>query len=1149
MRITKLLFGGFSVLIPLVIFAKIVTAQSDGSYQNIFHYAVSNQIIEKTQKQNLFTVLKDLNKSKGVYFFFSDSSIANKQVSAPDMKADIDDILIELLKNTGLKYKKISKNTFVITSDRPNADKNSNQNLYNLIETPYGELRFASINSPYYEPPIKVVGKVVSSKDGRPMEGVSVKVKGKKIGTSTKSDGSFTLDVPDNSAVLEFSAVGYLSTTARIGESGVVSVSLQESASDLEDVVVVAYGTQKKSTFTGAATTINNQMIEDVPRTSFQESLQGNAVGVLSTNGSGQPGGVPSIRIRGIGSISASSAPLYVIDGIPVVSGDISNGFNSNTIAAVNPLDIQSMVILKDAAATALYGSRGANGVILITTKKGKSGATTLNTRLQTGINYVTVGNSKYKTLNTSQMLEYLHDAYKNTLLVPNPNNFIANPSDTSQSAFNAIVAQQGINPNINTDWFKQILRTGHYNNAALNLSGGNEKTTFYVSSSYYQQDGDQRGTDYKKITTLVNLTHKVSNRFSMTAGLSGTYQLANSSDVGSNFDNPTRAMYRLQNWLTVNNPDGTFRTDYNSGYNPIAIQTADIRRTTTFVLRGTANGVYKVLPGLTYESTIGIDYSHALNLQYDDPRYGNANSSENGGITYFSGDISNWVWTNIARYKKQFNYDHDFEIFAGYEASKRNDATLTAGAYGISQVGLTSISDGTIPTQPQGIPFVPSSSLVSQFVQSTYTFKNRVYLSGSLRNDASSRFGPVQQSSRFWSVGAGWDISKEKFFNIPWIYSLKFRSSYGKTGNSIGLANFGSWALYDVTTPYFNQPGMTYYQMGNANLTWEKNYPLNIGLDVSFLRNRIAASFDWYTRKTTDLIMPFPVAGLNGITSVSGNFGQMRNQGFEIVLNTINIQPRRVGGFKWTSQINFSTNKNRILKLVQSYVSSDYDRHVGTDFYQWYLKSYDKVNPANGQALWIDSAKGRVRDTTNWGSGSYFDQGSALPKFYGSLINVISYKHLTLLFQLYCNWGNKIYDQNGYLMSSDGSYGFSATGNVPYYDYAHRWRKPGDITDVPAPVYLGTQTTSLTSQPSTRFLYDGSYVRLRDIMISYDFPAKWMSKAKISTTRVYIRANNLLTYKKDKRLYYDPETPVEGTINLRPPTAATILFGADINF
>lgn len=1135
MRITKLLFGGFSVLIPLVIFAKIVTAQSDGSYQNIFHYAVSNQIIEKTQKQNLFTVLKDLNKSKGVYFFFSDSSIANKQVSAPDMKADIDDILIELLKNTGLKYKKISKNTFVITSDRPNADKNSNQNLYNLIETPYGELRFASINSPYYEPPIKVVGKVVSSKDGRPMEGVSVKVKGKKIGTSTKSDGSFTLDVPDNSAVLEFSAVGYLSTTARIGESGVVSVSLQESASDLEDVVVVAYGTQKKSTFTGAVTTINNQMIEDVPRASFQESLQGNAVGVLSTNGTGQPGSTPQIRIRGVGSITASSAPLYVVDGVPLTSGDISNGLGSNTIAAINPLDIQSTVILKDATATALYGSRGANGVILITTRKGKAGKTLLDCRLQTGISFYTLKGSKDKTLSTTQMLQYLREGWKNA------------GNDTTQ--FNAQVAQIGIDSTVNTDWFKQVLRQGKYANVSLNVSGGNEKTTFYVSGGLFQIDGVQNATSYKKITTLVNVTHRASDKFTLNAGISGAYQLSNSSITGATFMNPTRAMYRLQDWLTVNNPDGSYNTGYNSGYNPVAIQNTDVRRTTTYVLRGTANGIYRLARGFTLESTAGIDYSHAFNLIYNDPRYGNDNVAQNGSITNFSGDIANWIWTNIARYKRSINVDNSFEIFGGYEASKRTDNTINVTAYNLPEIGMYSISNAAIPRQPTAI--IQQEALVSQFLNGSYSFKNRYYLTASVRNDDQSRFAVGNRNGQFWSFGGGWDVTKEKFFRVPGIVSLKLRASYGKTGNSVGLADYGWQGLYGLNNSYGDEAGISFSQLQNLGFTWEKNYPLNIGFDVSLLKNRIAASFDWYTRKTTDLIMAFPLSGVAGITVSNGNYGSMRNQGFEIVLNTVNIVPRTATGFRWSTQINFTTNKNTILQLVRN-TTGTYDRHPGIDYYQWYMPTYGGADSSNGQALWVTGhdTTGKAKTTNSYSTAlkHLSDQGSSLPKFFGGITNSFSYKRFTLLVMLFYNYGNKIFDNNGVFSSSDGSTGFSSTGNVPLYDYNHRWQKPGDVTTVPAPVFLGTQT-GISNMNSTRFLYDGSYIRLRDVMISYDLPAKLMSKARIATTKVYLRANNLYTLVKDKRLIYDPQTNVDGQIDLQPPQQVTILFGANIIF
>ena len=1114
--------------------AKIVIAQADDNYKNIFHYAVSKQSVDQKQKQSLFAVLKDLNKAKGVYFLFGDSTIANKQVNAPDMKGEIDDILLELLRNTGLKYRKIAKNTFVITADRSLNSKADDQNFYNLIETPLGEIRFASISSEFFAPMKRITGKVISSKDGSPLEGVSVKVKGKKIGTTTKPDGTFSLDVPDNST-LEFSAVGFLATTAKPTESGVISITLQEAAVDLDDVVVVAYGTQKRSTFTGAATTVKQQMMEDVPRTSFQESLQGNAVGVLSTNGSGQPGGVPSIRIRGIGSVSASSAPLYVIDGIPVVSGDISNGFNSNTIAALNPLDIQSTVILKDAAATALYGSRGANGVILLTTKRGKASKKTLvDSRIQTGITFTnTLSNPLFKTLTTSQMLEYLRDAWKNSTVY-------------NQDDFNAALAANVPDTTHNTDWFKQVLRTGKYSNVAINASGGNEKTTFYISGGFYQQDGIQKGTDYQKITTLINLTHKVSDKFSLSAGIAGTYQMANSSIVGAVFQNPTRAMYRLQNWLTPTNPDGSYRTDFNSGYNPVAIQNSNIRRTTTYVLRGVTNGVYKLAKGLTYETTLGIDFSHAYNLTYNDPRYGNANTASGGSISNYAGDIANWIWTNIARYKKTINGNNNFEVFAGYEASKRTDANINATAFNLSQINLYSISDGARPGLP--VSTVEPSSLVSQFANGTYSFKNRYYLSASARNDRSSRFGAVKDG-QFWSVGAGWDIYKEKFFNVKWVYEFRLRSSYGRTGNSIGLSNYGAYGLYDITTSYNDQPGMTFSQLKNDALTWEKNYPLNIGFEAAFLKNRIATSFDWYTRKTTDLIVNRTLPATSGISSVSGNFAEMQNEGSEIIINTVNVIPRKQNGFKWTSQVNISVNHNKLLKYTRS-TAGDYVREEGGDYYQWYLKGYDGVDSANGQSLWrykVDSA-GKVKDTSNWSKGAYAKQGSALPKLYGSFTNVISYKRFSLMAQIYFSWGNMIYDQNGIFNSSDGSTGFSATGNVSYYDYLHRWRKPGDKTDVPAPVYLGTQT-GLSNQPSTRFLYDGSYIRLRDIMLSYDFPASILSKAKLSTTKVYLRASNLYTYRKDKRLYYDPETPVDGTINLRPPSGITILLGANINF
>lgn len=1134
MKLTFLGFGRWKLLLLLSFLVKIAVAQADDNYKNIFHYAVNKQSSVQKQKQSLFVVLKDLNKTKGVFFLFGDSTIANKQVNSPDMKGEIDDILLELLRNTGLKFRKIAKNTFVITADKSINSKADNQNLYNLVVTPLGEVRFASISSDFFAPMNRVTGKVVSGKDGSPIEGVSVKVKGKKNGTTTKSDGTFSLDVPDNS-ILEFSAVGFLATTAKPTESGFISITLQEASADLDDVVVVAYGTQKRSTITGAATTVNQQMMEDVPRTSFQESLQGNAVGVLSSNGSGQPGSAPSIRIRGIGSISASSSPLYVIDGIPVVSGDISNGFNSNTLAAINAVDIQSTVILKDASATALYGSRGANGVILITTRKGRASKTTpLDCRVQTGANFYTQNKGRDRTLNTREMVQYLREAWAN--------------KGNDPALFNDQLKQNQIDTTINTNWFNEILRTGAYSNLTLSASGGNDKTTFYCSGGIFNQVAPQRGIDYNKITTILNLNHKVSDRLTITAGISGAYQRSNSSVVGSTFENPARAMYRLQSWLTVNNPDGTYRTDYNSGYNPIAMINENIRRTTTYVIRGTLAGNYKITKGLTYEPAVGIDYSHAYNLQYSDPRYGNDNVASNGYIGNFNQDINNVIFTNLLRYKKVFFSDHSVEMFAGYEQSNRRDNFTSASGTNLTVLGKYSLSNAAVPRPVTGSP-PNGSGLESYLFNTNYSFKNRYYASGSVRSDYSTRFGIGNRTGVFWSLGAGWDIYKEKFFNVRFINNLKIRGSVGLTGNSIGISDIGSRSLYRLDAHYDNQPGMLYNQIGNDKLTWEKNYPINVGFDMGLLKNRLALTVDFYTRKTTDLIYSVTTPLTNGIETYNGNYGQMRNQGFEVSFASLNIVPKQSDGFKWATEFNVSANRNTILKLPRPLLGTYY-RAEGNDFYQWREQTYLGVDPDNGVALWrrdtTRTYKITVTDTFN--NAGIYKQGSALPKFFGSITNTFSYKNFTFQVQLFVNWGNIIKDDNGAFTSSDGSAGFSSTGNINIYNYERRWRKKGDITDVPAPVLYGQQT-GLNTQTSSRFMYDGSYIRVRDMSLAYTLPAKALSKLRISSCRLYVRSNNLFTIIKDKRLPYDPETPVDGTINLRPAKARTVFMGVNFIF
>ncbi len=1085
--------------------------------------------VVKLQKQTLFAVLKQLNKQKGVYFLIGDSSIATKEVELPDLNAEIEIVLTQLLKNSGLKFKKVSNNTYVIAAEKPKS-KGEQTILYSIPESVSKQQQFSGyINKPT-GPLKRVTGKVTNVKDGFPLDGVSVVVRGAKQGTVTGVDGSFSITVPDN-AVLEFSFVGFVTTNEKAPLNGKLEIKMQEASGDLSDVVIVAYGTQKRATFTGAATTVDQVMLEDVPRASFQESLQGNVEGLVASNGSGQPGSAPNIRIRGVGSVGASSAPLYVIDGVPVVSGDIS-GFNSNTIAGINPLDIQSTVVLKDATAAALYGSRGGNGVILITTRKGvKSKKAQMDCRIQTGTNFYTLNNSRDRTLSSVQMLQYLREAWKNAGREP--------------LLFEEQIVKEGIDSTVNTNWFKQVFRIGHYSSVALNASGGNDKTTFYISGSLYKQEGIQRGIDYRKITTLMNLSHKFSDKLTLTMGFSGAYQLSNSSVVGGVLENPTRAVYRLQSWLPIYNTDGTYRTDYNNGYNPVAVINSNIRRSTTYVMRGTANAVYKIAKGFTYETTAGLDLSSAYRLQYSDPKYGNFNIAQNGSISNYSQIISNWIFTNILRYSKKINRFSNIEAFAGYEASRRSDIDLGASVSNLSVANLYTLSNGANPALPSSDP--SNSALVSQFFNTNYSLKNRYYISASIRNDESSRFGKIKPNGIFWSLGAGWDVLREKWFHVWWLNNLKLRASYGALGNSIGLSDFGSRGLYTINNAYAGQPGMLYSQLRNDSLTWEKHYPLNIGLDVTFLRGRINVSADWYTRKSTDLILDYQIPSNNGIVSASGNYGSMRNTGLEVGVSTLNINPTKKNEFKWTSRIVFSYNKNKILKLVRTTYPGDYIRREGGTFYEWYLPTYAGVDAQTGAALWLkdDSAKSI---TNQYSIGYSVPQGTALPLFDGSITNTFSYKGFTLLIQLYCKWGGKIYDQSGVFTSSDGSDGFGSTGNVNIYNYLNRWRQPGDITDVPAPVFGGRQT-GISTMNSTRFLYDGSYIRLRDINLSYTFNTKLLRKAKITSCRAYVRANNLLTYVKDKRLPYDPEAGADGTINQRPPQARTVLLGVNFEF
>lgn len=975
---------------------------------------------------------------------------------------------------------------------------------------------------------VEITGKVLNVKDNLPLAGVAIRKANSNQGTSTNEEGSFKITI-NKGDKLTFSRVDMVSKVVDVFNNPNI-ILLQESENNLTDVLVLAYGNQKRKSFTGSVGTIKNTTLENSPNTSVQETLQGNIAGVQSTNGLGQPGSAPNIRIRGIGSINASATPLYVIDGIPVVSGDIS-GLNSNTIAGLNANDIQSMTVLKDASATSLYGSRAANGVILITTKGGKSGKSKVSFTYQKGYNNNTIADEQ-KTLNTSQYIQYYKEGWVN--------------SGKPVGSFDSLLSANGVNPSINTDWFKEVLRQGDYAQYNMNVSGGNEKNTYYISGSYYNSNAPTKNIDYDKATYRINVTSEVTKKFTIKGGFSGSFQRSSNFLSGSFYGNPIRAMYRLAPWLPVYKSDGTtYDLSYNNGYNPVAVLETTKRSAKTYNFSANSSAKYEILKGLTFEGNYAIDFNHAFSNIFYDPRVGSANVAAGGSIENYTQDITNWISTNIVRYKKEFNNKHDFEAFAGYEAQSRSDVDLNIQVNGIAP-GTTTAAGGSSPVLTTGTG--TGNRLVSKFLNTNYTYNSRYFLSGSIREDASSRFAKNFRAATFWSVGGGWNVSNESFFKLSWMDELKLRASYGYTGNQ-GIDNFESLGLFSAGSDYNLQSGLSLNQLANDNLTWEKNIPLNIGTDFSILNGRVSGTFDWYTRLSSNLLISQSIPSLNGVTSITVNNGSMKNTGFEITISSVNIAPSTAKGFKWVTDFNFTTNKNVITQLDSSYPVGSYYRRVGFDYYTHNQRGYAGVNPTNGDALWYTtSAKDSTTNTFTTGLPR-LQYGSASPKWYGGMTNSFSYHDFKLSFQVYAFWGNTIYDSYGYLQKTDANLGFSDQSNgMSRYEYERRWTTPGQITDVPKPVFLGTQS-SAGSYESSRFLYDGSYIRLRDISLSYNLPKSIISKYKLNTARVYVRGQNLFTYTVDKRFNTDPEVGIDGTMAQRPPIYSTLLFGLDINF
>ena len=977
-----------------------------------------------------------------------------------------------------------------------------------------------------------IKGKVSDSKSN-PVANASVVVKGSTTGTTTDASGNFSINVPGTAKTLVISSLNFVSQEVSLAGKTSITVSLVSSTQDLQEVVVVGYGTKKKSDLTGSVSTLKAAEIENRPFSSVDKALQGKVAGLQSVAASGQPGASQNIIIRGVSSINGSSNPLWVIDGIPVNTGDVSRlQTTSNLLSTLNPNDIESISVLKDAASQSIYGSRAAYGVIVVTTKKGKAGKTRFKFDTEVGQSNTAYTNSKYRPLNAKQYIDITREGLVN----------LGQP----QATIDATLASLGGNSGLDFSWLDNVTRNGTQQQYNLSAEGGNDKTSFFMSGGRFVQDGTTINSKLTRTNGNIRVTNKATDNLTLGFNLNGGVVSQRAPLNGGAFGNPVLSSYFLLPTRSAYNTDGTYNiTNLGGLHNTIALSEWDKRFLRETSLRGSVYGEYKILDNLKFRSSYGVDYNILEEDQYNNPLHGDGAASNGRDFAYYT-RYFNWVWTNTLDYQQNITKGGDLSFNAqiGYESQKSSGYQTSVQSQQFPPtLSLTYAASGATPVTASST--ITEYSFASQFATANFNYQNRFVVSGSFRRDGSSKFSPDNKYGNFYSVGGTWNVDKERFMqNQKFFTQFKIRSSYGVNGSNTAIGNYDAPPLYGYGNNYNQLPGSAPSNVGNSSLTWELNKPFNVGLDVSFLKNRVSLTADYYTRTSSDLLLSVPLSRTSGFNTATRNIGSMKNQGIEFALNLVPVQTKNL---KWDIDFNFANNKNTVLTLpdgndIINPNSSILLYRQGVALNSFYLREWAGVDPANGDPLWYaDNTHGA---TTNIypGVSARVVAGNPQPKYFGSLTNSITYKGFSISAQFYYNYGNMVYDNWGsYYLGS----GFGAVYNKVARQL-DRWQKPGDITDIPKYIYNGNKNFQSSS---TFYLQKGDYVRLREIQIGYDLPKSVIAKANLTNVHFYVRGTNLWTWVKDKNLAFDPEQGTTSTSNLNVFIPRTVTVGLNVGF
>ncbi|CAZ97482.1 SusC/RagA family TonB-linked outer membrane protein [Zobellia galactanivorans] len=993
---------------------------------------------------------------------------------------------------------------------------------------------------------LRIVGKITDQESGEPLIGVSVVEKGTTNGVASDFDGKYIIKVNSPEAVLSFSSMGYRAVEIQVGEKEELDLALQLVANQLDEFVVVGYGKKKKRNLTGSVVSVG---VEDIAQTNQQDALsilQGRAAGVQIVSNSGAPGGGMTVRVRGNSSLNSGNSPLYVIDGVPVESNSLSslNGtenFGLNPLSDINPNDIESIEVLKDAASTAIYGSRAANGVVMITTKRGKEGKGQVNISFTSGTSQIT---RKLSVLNASQYRQVIIDSYLN----------MDNPVEPNWTVIDSL------NPKNNgdVDWQEELLRVAPQYKVDVSVQGGSENAKYSWSSSFLDQDGIILNSNYKRVTSRLNVDFDVSDRFKIGQSISYTNGVNNRINAGGTGNlsvvrellirPPSYAMYL---------PDGSLNGYQFGKRNPVGLAEYATHLNKTNRVIGNQYGEFTFFEGLKLRSNLNLDF---LNMKEDEflPSSLDYREGYNSGAT---SSLNNLTWGNetFLTYDKAFDKGHNLNALAGFSFQEWNyERTGLEGMFFPSDNVITLNAAGTISGQEANIH--TQHSMLSYFGRLSYDYKGKYLLEMNLRADGSSRFGKDNRFGYFPSASVGWRFSDENIFeNVNFLSDGKLRFSAGQTGNE-AIGNYTSQGEFLVGTNYLGYSGASPSVMPNSGLTWETTTQYNAGLDLSFMNNRLTVNADVYLKETNDLLYNVPIPRTSGFAYSTQNIGSIENKGVELLISTRNL----VGDFKWDTNFNISTNRNVVKDLPDDLLTNGYIQNgtyhilqeglpIGT-FYGWkfngvYARDEDNVNGITNGALG-KVFKGGDPIWNDLNGDNIIDEddreviGDAQPDFFGGITNNFSYKNFSLGVFMQFSYGNDIYSEINHQRNSVVRYNNLST------DALDRWREQGDVTDFPKPVRDDPMQSD--SRVQSRWVEDGSYLKLKNVNLRYSFPSKLISSFGLSKLDVFVTASNLITW--TKYTGFDPD--VNSYNGLRAgidegsyPQSRTIMTGLNFQF